>query len=85
MTTEPHDTQQPEEGLSRRRRHHLKDEQSGRDNMFALRNTLNIIFMILAIVGVAVYYFYPDTNLGIYIIFAGMACKLVESCIRMLK
>ena len=53
--------------------------------MFALRNTLNIIFMVLAIVGVALYYFYPETNIGIYIIFAGMACKLVESCIRMLK
>lgn len=70
--------------LQEPRRHHRK-EKPERDNMFALRNTLNIIFMVLAIVGVALYYFYPETNIGIYIIFAGMACKLVESCIRMLK
>ena len=85
MTTDQQENIEQQEGLSRRPRHHRKENKPARDNMFALRNTLNIIFMLLAVVGVAVYYFYPDTNTGIYIIFAGMACKLVESCIRMLK
>ena len=52
--------------------------------MKMIRNVLNLIFMILAIVGM-VYYFWKDRNVGTIIILVSMAFKMVESSMRMLK
>ena len=51
--------------------------------MFGLRNTLNIIFMVLAVIGVVVY-LCAEGNIGIYIILGAMVIKMVECCLRML-
>ena len=58
--------------------------ERGDDNMLKFRNVLNIIFMLLAIVGVVVYV-WVDSTIGTYIVLAGMGFKMVECCIRMLR
>lgn len=57
-------------------------EPKERDKYFKLRNVLNIIFMIGAIVGCAVFY-YSDHLIGTIIIFAAMAFKFVECALRL--
>ena len=52
-----------------------------------IRNVLNIIFMIGAVVGVA---FFISKNeekhyLGLYIILSSMVIKITESALRMMK
>lgn len=66
------------------------DEQAPRrhrkpqDRMLRLRNVLNILFMLGAVVGV-IYVMKIDRTTGLYIIFGAMALKFVESAIRLLK
>lgn len=47
-----------------------------------LRNALNIVFMALAVAGVAVY-LTVDSQKGIIVVLVAMGVKLVESAIRM--
>ena len=42
------------------------------------------VFMVLAIIGVVVY-LWVDSTIGTYIVIGGMAFKMVECCLRMLK
>ena len=49
-----------------------------------IRNLLNIIFMIGAIVGV-IYYLTKDRTIGTYIILISMCFKIAESSLRMIK
>lgn len=63
------------------RSHRREDD---RDRFFVLRNTLNILFMLGAVVGVAVYYKRSE-QIGTYIILVSIVFKLVECCVRMLK
>ena len=53
-----------------------------RDKSFKLRNVLNIIFMIGAVVGCAVFY-YSDHVTGTIIILIAMAFKFVECALRL--
>lgn len=46
-----------------------------------LRNILNIIFMIIAIVGVIIY-FASSAFMGVVVIGIGMVVKITEFCIR---
>ncbi len=78
----PYDTNEPEnEQLTTSRRSHRKP---GSDQLLGFRNVLNIIFMLLAIVGVVVYVWF-DSTIGTYVVLASMGVKMVECCIRMLK
>ena len=61
---------------------HQRREPKERDKYFKLRNVLNIIFMIGAIVGCVVFY-YSDHLIGTIIIFAAMAFKFVECALRL--
>ena len=63
-------------------RSHRREKE--RDRFFVLRNTLNILFMLGAVAGVAVYYMRSE-QLGTYIILVAIVFKLVECCVRMLK
>jgi hypothetical protein len=45
---------------------------------------LNIIFMLMAIIGV-VLYFTDYRTIGTYVLLASMAVKMVECCIRLLR
>ena len=49
-----------------------------------IRNCLNIIFMLLAVIGV-IYYLTKDRMTGTYIILIAMCFKIAESSVRMLK
>ena len=53
-------------------------------NKDKIRNLLNIIFMIGAIVGV-IYYLTKDRTIGTYIILISMCFKIAESSLRMMK
>ncbi|MCR5471484.1 hypothetical protein SAMN05216354_1356 [Xylanibacter ruminicola] len=53
-------------------------------NKDKIRNLLNIIFMIGAIVGV-IYYLTKDRTIGTYIILISMCFKIAESSLRMIK
>ena len=56
-------------------------------NKDQIRNVLNIIFMIGAIVGVAFFLSKNEEkhNLGLYIILFSMVIKITESALRMMK
>ena len=67
------------------RHHRQEDELSDRERRkLRIRNWLNIIFMITALVGV-VYYLAADRTVGIFIILTAMSIKIVESSMRMIK
>ena len=53
-------------------------------NKDKLRNVLNIIFMVLAVIGV-IYYLTKDRMTGTYIILIAMCFKIAESSLRMLN
>lgn len=53
-------------------------------NKDLIRNILNIIFMITAIVGV-IWYLKSDKIVGTYIILFAMCFKIAESSLRMMK
>jgi len=74
------ETENTPDGLPRRRTH----RKPASDQLLGFRNVLNILFMILAIVGVVVY-LWVDSPIGTYIILGAMAIKMVECCLRMLK
>lgn len=59
---------------------HKEDE----DKTLKIRNVLNIIFMIVALIGV-LYYLFADHQIGIYIILFSMIVKFAESTIRLLN
>ena len=60
-------------------RHH--EEKNKEDRFFRIRNVLNIIFIIGALVGL-VLYFASDHTSGTIVILAAMVFKIVESCLR---
>jgi len=49
-----------------------------------IRNVLNLIFMITAVIGV-IYYLTKDRMAGTYIILFSMCFKIAESSLRMIK
>jgi hypothetical protein len=53
-------------------------------NKDKIRNILNIIFMITAVVGV-IWYLTKDKTQGTYIILFSMCFKIAESSMRMIK
>lgn len=69
-----------QEGLARRPHRKRKEQKSN----LRVRNILNIIFMIMAIIGVVVY-LCNKTYIGTIIILAAMAVKMIECVMRMIK
>lgn len=61
-----------------------KRGEKNKNMVFILRNVLNTIFIIGAIVGM-VYYFFVDDYIGTFIILGAMAFKFTEATIRLLK
>ena len=53
-------------------------------NTDVIRNWLNVIFMLGAIVGL-VFYFAHQREMGIYIILVSMVVKFAEAALRMFK
>ena len=64
-------------------RHH-RGKETKEDRFFRIRNVLNIIFIIGALVGL-VLYFASDHTSGTIVILAAMVFKIVESCLRFFR
>ncbi len=64
-------------------RHHRREEQPKNDKLLKTRNLLNVAFMLLAVIGLIIYFAANETT-GTVIILVGMAFKIVECCIRMI-
>lgn len=69
-------------GLQRPVQHHRRDASN--DKYFKIRNVLNIIFMIGAIVGMVIFYFH-DRTMGTIIILTAMAFKIAECSFRFIR
>lgn len=68
--------------VKRPERHHRRSPQD--DKYFKIRNILNLIFILGAMAGMAVFYL-KDTTTGALIIITAMAFKLAECCFRFLR
>ena len=66
---------------SERRRH----KQEPKDKFLSVRQWLNIIFMLGAIIGVVVYFLLDNTTVGTIIILVSMVFKMVESILRIIR
>ena len=64
-------------------REHMRPERE-KDPYMKLRQWLNILFMIGAIAGMAVYFLANNTT-GTYIILCSMVFKIIECVLRFLK
>lgn len=65
-------------------RRDLSEETVRSRRIFFVRNTLNTLFILGVVVGVAVY-LAADKQTGVYILLAAVPVKLAESAIRMLR
>lgn len=81
QTPDLHDNGQQPMATIRPERHHRRPEE---DKYFKIRNVLNIIFIIGAIAGMAVFYLH-DRTLGTIIILTAMAFKIAECCFRFIR
>ena len=63
-------------------RHRRPDKSE--DKYFKIRNVLNIIFMLGAIAGMAIFYF-QDRTIGTIVILTAMAFKIAECCFRFIR
>lgn len=66
---------------AKRPNHHKNDDKND-DKFLKIRQVLNIIFIVGAIVGVGTYYWY-DSDTGIYIVLGAMVFKFIEVSIRL--
>lgn len=60
-----------------------RDEESLRKKYYIIRNVLNTIFLIGAIVGMLLYFFYSE-QVGTFVILGSMIFKMAECCFRFL-
>lgn len=61
-----------------------RGENQREDRFAMLRQVLNLLFMVGAVAGLAVY-FTKSTQVGTYIILFSMVLKIVECVLRLLK
>lgn len=57
-------------------------EEQPRKGVFVIRQILNIIFMVGAVVGAALYWFQPEPTMGILVIMTAMFFKMAECVLR---
>ena len=51
-------------------------------NTDVIRNILNIVFMVLAVIAVIIYFVVDDFTTFIYVCLAAICCKLIEFFLR---
>lgn len=66
------------------RYHQRNNDEDSKDKYLQLRQILNIVFMIGAVAGVLIYFYYGK-SLGTIIILVAMFFKMVECVLRLLK
>lgn len=64
-------------------RMHHTNPMYRRGRYFKLRNTLNLLFMVLAVAGFAAYMFTEAKTAGMVLMLVGVVLKMVEVGIRM--
>ena len=69
-----------DQGIPRRKR----GENTPSDKFFKIRNILNTIFLLGAVVGLCIYFF-SDKTAGTITILGAMVFKTVECCLRFFK
>ncbi|MBO4613391.1 MAG: hypothetical protein J5671_09545 [Bacteroidaceae bacterium] len=63
----------------------IRGKRGGKTNTDGLRKVLNVLFLVIACVGLFVYFMYPEKHLyGMFIIAIGMLLKIVELFIRLM-
>ena len=65
-------------------RHRRGEEEQPRDRFFKIRNILNIIFMLGAVVGVLLYYLSRHA-VGTFVLLCAIIFKVAECCLRLLR
>lgn len=72
---------------SLRQMREMRDSMKAKENrlIFALRQTLNLLFMISFVVAVIIFFVNRDSNLYIYVCGAAVFFKLVEFILRYVK
>ena len=68
-----------------RRPDHRIHRHEPADRFLHIRQWLNIIFMLRAVVGVAVYFLADTTTVGTVIILAAMVFKIIECLLRFIR
>ncbi|MCM1079302.1 MAG: hypothetical protein NC344_06210 [Bacteroidales bacterium] len=61
------------------------EEKVPNNKVFLIRQILNVIFMVGAIVGGLLYWFQPEPTLGILVIMTSMFFKMAECVLRFRK
>lgn len=81
------DAEQPQESYAVRPHHRQRRliDYDGRDKNIRLRNKLNIIFMILAIIGLILWTQTEQQTIAIVILLVGVVFKIAEVCLRLFK
>ena len=83
MTTDKE--RQIDEMVKSRLRHHSLDDEDPRElMMLKIRNVLNVVFMLLAVVGAIVYATF-NASTGGWVIGAAVIVKTVEVSLRLFK
>lgn len=62
----------------------MREHKREKDQMLPLRQWLNIIFMLGAVVGVCLYFF-ADQQVGTIVILGAMVFKMIECVLRFVK
>lgn len=62
--------------------HRPHSKKKERDRFYSLRNILNIVFMIVAIIGVIIYCIKGYETIGTVVILIAMVIKMVECSLR---
>ena len=68
-----------------RRPDHRRRRREEKDRFLPVRQWLNGIFMLGAVIGVAVYLHADTTTVGIIIILAAMVFKIIECVLRFIR
>ncbi|PIK19125.1 hypothetical protein CTI16_04630 [Prevotella intermedia] len=65
--------------------HRRRPLRENKKNVSALRQWLNIIFMVGAVIGVILYFALADQTVGIIIILISMVFKFTEAALRLFR
>lgn len=65
--------------------HRRRPLRENKNNISALRQWLNIIFMVGAVIGVILYFALADQTVGIIIILISMVFKFTEAALRLFR
>lgn len=75
-------TERQDSNLEFPQRRHRNAKERGK--FFMLRNILNIVFIVAAIIGMLVYFF-KNESVGTIIVLGAMSVKMCECVIRLIK